>query len=151
MFNLQTIPGSGACMWPEKHKRSFFIRPSLFTHWPSINYKHVFSIVSSMRKYCKKHFNEKKNASHGNRGRTQMDVRVSCPTIGSLFFSAPLGIHSSSRKGNRSVFLNGQIWHCPITPARVSTNENIVSTSTRCCRPQRNYGMVLMCRSEPQT
>lgn len=41
----------------------------------------------------------RKNASHGNRGRTQMDVRVSCPTIGSLFFSLPsVYIHRHARE-----------------------------------------------------
>ena len=70
---------------------------------------------------------EKKTASHGNRG--WLGYRSSCheqlhPHWLPLFL---LSLHIT-RIG---LFLNGQIWQCPIRPMRGSANPYTVSTSTR--------------------
>lgn len=79
-------------------------------------------------------------------GGHKRSCHAHCPTIGSLPFSALLGLQTTSYNQDRSVFLNVQIWHCPIRPIHISTNQMPVSTSTRFCRPQGNYCMVVKCK-----
>lgn len=94
--------------------------------------------------WCRSEREKKKTVSHGNRGRTQSSCHAHCLAIGSLSFSAPPGLQTTSCKEDWSIFLNGQIWHCPIRPTHISTNHKPVSTSTRYCRPQGNYCMAVM-------
>lgn len=64
-----------------------------------------------------------KMVSHGNGGGyTDAVVTLGCRAIGSLSFFASLGLQSTSCNKDWSVFLNGQIWHCPIRPIQISTN-----------------------------
>lgn len=79
-------------------------------------------------------------------GGHKRSCHARCLAIGSLPFSASLRLQTTSCKEDWSIFLNGQIWHCPIRPIHTETNQNAVSTSTRYCRPQGNYGMVVMCK-----
>lgn len=83
----------------------------VFTEIPaSLVSKCFFDVAERERK--KKRFHMVTGGGH------KRSCHTCCPAIGSLSFSAPFGLQTSCKE-DWSIFLNGQIWHCPIRPMHI--------------------------------